>query len=202
MDFEDSQFRADGSRLQKFYYYAAQGSGRKDLLQVTHRIYENSDPNDFEEYHTAYFTDGFYARPKGLQYPGGTSVAFGYDLQGHLIEEKDPLSAVVYRQVTAKNSRAQITQASIGFHSGQYQYSYQASYHAATGQANTMTVSNGTANFVDLSYGYEVFGNVASRSTHVGGRPRGGGSGTPKTADSFRIKKGGLAAPSRFFPLC
>ena len=86
LDFEDSQFKADGSRLQKFYYYSDATTGRKDLLQVTHRFYEtdpaNPDPDDFVDYATQYFTDSFYARPKGIRYPRGTSLAYEYQKWG------------------------------------------------------------------------------------------------------------------------
>jgi RHS repeat-associated protein len=169
LDFEDSQFRPDGSRLQKFYYYSAATTGRKDLLQVTHRFYENNNPNDFTEYPTQYFTDGFYNRPKGLRYPGGTSVAYEYNSDGHLIKEKDPSSSVVYRNITALGSRFQVTAASVGNHSGSYKYRTTASYYPQTGQVESMSVTNGSTPFQTLSYAYDNFGNLSTRHTNVGG---------------------------------
>jgi YD repeat-containing protein len=146
LDFEDSQFHADGSRLQKFYYYSAAASGRKDLLQVTHRFYENDDQNDFIDYATQYFTDAYYARPKGLRYPGGTSLAYEYNNAGYRIKEKDPTSAVIYREITALDAHGQITAANIGNHNGSYRYQVSANYFVETGQAKSMSVSNGGTN--------------------------------------------------------
>ena len=175
LDYEDSQFRADKSRLQKFYYYSSTATGRKDLLQVTHRIYENDDQNDFGEYATAYFTDGFYARPKGMRYPGpngaptGSGLAYLYNTNGHLEEENDPDGSVIYRRITDRDVRGQVKTASLGQHGGSFKYSLTTSFYTETGQANTIVVNNGSTNVQDLGYTYDVYGNLDTRSTYVGG---------------------------------
>lgn len=165
LDYEDSQFRNDGSRLQKFYYYSSAATGRKDLLQVKQRFYENDDQNDFDEFDVDYFADGFYARPKGLRYPGGTSLALIYDNQGNLIEEKDPLSSVVYRQITDIGTRGRIESANIGSHGQGYEYSFVATFFARTGQADTISVNNGTT--LDLAYTYDIYGNLQTRTNGI-----------------------------------
>lgn len=166
---EDSQFRADGSRMQKFYYYSDASTGRKDLLQVKHRFYENDNQNVFEEYDTAYFTDGFYARPKGLQYPGGSSVAFDFNSHGHLTYERDPVSGTIYREITDRDSRGQIEAASVGYHSGAYRYQISQGYFPETGQVDYMSLTNGSTSLQNLSHEYDVFGNLDWRSTTIGG---------------------------------
>jgi YD repeat-containing protein len=138
-------------------------------LQVTHRLYENGDQNDFVDYDTQYFTDGFYGRPKGLRYPGGTSLAYEYNSNGHVIKEKDPTSSVVYRNITAKSSRNEIKAASVANHTGSYKYQVAANFFAATGQAESMSVSNGSTALQTLTYTYERFGNLETRHTTVGG---------------------------------
>ena len=167
LDFEDSQFRDDGSRLQKFYYYSSAATGRKDLLQVTHRIYENYDQYDFEEYDVQHFTDGFYARPKGLRYPGGTGVLYEYNNTGHLIKEKDPTSTVVYREVTDIDTHGQISAANVGYH-GSWKYAVSSSFYNETGQAESIAVTANGSPLQTLNYSYDNFGNLDTRSTSVG----------------------------------
>ncbi len=168
LDFEDSQFRADGSRLQKFYYYSDASNGRKDLLQVTHRFYENSDPNVFSDYATQTFTDGYYARPKGLRYPGGSSLAYEYNTAGFLTKEKDPVSGIVYREITSRGSRGQIEAASLANHGSGYQYNYSADYFPASGQMDQILVTHNSITLHHLTYDYDTFGNLTNRTTSYG----------------------------------
>jgi len=149
--------------------YSDAASGRKDLLQVTHRFYENDDPNDFADYATQYFTDGYYARPKGLRYPGGPSLAYEYNENGYVIREKDPTSSVIYREINARSSRNQITSASIANHTGSFAYQLTAEFYAETGQAKEMIASKGATAMQDLNYSYDHFGNLYTRQTNVGG---------------------------------
>lgn len=53
---------------------------------------QNGVYSDFDDYQTQYFTDGFYARPKGMRYPGGVKLAYLYDFNGYLTHERDPVS--------------------------------------------------------------------------------------------------------------
>jgi hypothetical protein len=45
LDYEDSLFQPDDTRLQKHYFYGDGSNGRKDLQQVTHRLFK-SDATD------------------------------------------------------------------------------------------------------------------------------------------------------------
>ena len=91
----------------------------KDLQQVTHRLFksDSTDQNgvysEFDDYQTQYFTDGFYARPKGMRYPGGVKLAYLYDFNGYLTHEQDPVSGLIYRQTTVRNARHQTEGASL-----------------------------------------------------------------------------------------
>jgi len=49
-----------------------------------------------------HYTDGYYARPKCLRYPGG--VAYHYNTAGYLVQEKDASGSYVIRQVSARDS--------------------------------------------------------------------------------------------------
>jgi YD repeat-containing protein len=45
LDYEDSLFQPDDTRLQKHYFYGDGSNGRKDLQQATHRLFK-SDATD------------------------------------------------------------------------------------------------------------------------------------------------------------
>jgi hypothetical protein len=145
LDYEDSLFQPDDTRLQKHYFYGDGSNGRKDLQQVTHRLFKSdaTDQNgvysDFDDYQTQYFTDGFYARPKGMRYPGGVKLAYLYDFNGYLTHERDPVSGLVYRQTTVRNARHQTEGASLA-NGAMTQVS---DYHGATGQMATHAVTSG-----------------------------------------------------------
>ena len=172
LDFEDSQFRADGSRHQKFYYYSNSTTGRKDLLQVTHRFYENDDQNDFQTYDMQYFTDTYYARPKGVRFPGttatnGTAVAYEYNSVGIRTKEKDPTSSVIYREVTELNSFGSIAAANVGYH-GSWKYGVTTNHYDQTGQVQSIAVTANGSALQTLNYTYDNFGNLNTRSTNIG----------------------------------
>ena len=162
LDYEDSHVQADGTQLQKYYFYSDGTNGRKDLQQVTHRFFEN---NSFHaDYETQYFTDTFYARPKGMRYPGGTKLAYEYDSAGYPTSEKDPVTSFVYRQVTNRNARNQTLSASLG-NGAMSQVSV---YNTPTGQMKSHTVSAGSQ-IVDLGYDYDLYGNLSDADTTVNG---------------------------------
>src|SRR5690606_16272573 len=112
LDFEDSHTGSGGHGLRKTYFYSAASTGRKALARTVHRIYQNTLGNG-TDYETRYYTDSYYGRPKGIRYPGGVGVAFGYNAGGYLVQEKDASSSYVLRQVTARDSRNQTIQSTL-----------------------------------------------------------------------------------------
>ena len=90
-----------------------------------------------------------------MRYPGGTSLAYGYNGNGFLTEETDPVNDVIYRQITDFDSRGQMKTANVAEYNSTFTYSITNSYYSETGQADTFTVSNGST-VQDLSYTYDV----------------------------------------------
>jgi RHS repeat-associated protein len=163
LDFEDSQFQSDGSRLIKYYFYSDGTNGRKDLQQVTHRFFEGNSVVSATDYETQYFTDTFYARPKGMRYPGGTKLAYTYDSAGYRTHEQDPESGFVYREITNRNARNQTLNANLANSA----MTLASTYNTPTGQMKSHDVSNGSA-IVDLYYNYDLYGNLDDASTTAG----------------------------------
>ena len=126
---------------------------------------ENGDQNDFTDYDTAYFTDGFYARPKGLRYPGGTGLEYAYNGSGFVTKEQDAVSSYVYRQINARDSRNQVISASLtnGL------LTHTANYYDATGQMASIVVSGPSGTVHDLEYEYDSFGNLDRQEVTVNG---------------------------------
>jgi RHS repeat-associated protein len=161
LDYEDSLAESDGTRLQKFYFYSDGTGGRKDLLQVTHRFFEGTTYVDYE---TQYFVDAFYARPKGMHYPGGTKLAYMYDGDGYLTHEKDPISGFVYREITNRNALQQTLNANLSGGA----MTQVTGYNTATGQMKSHDISDGNS-IVNLDYDYDPYGNLDYATTVVGG---------------------------------
>ena len=165
LDYEDSHPGSDGSGLQKHYYYGTAGSGRKDLTRVTHRFYENSNPNDATDYHTDYYTDSYYARPKGIRYPGGIGINFVYNGGGYLTKEKDASSGYILRRVTARDSRNEVIASAVAHgHLNQT-----AEYYDASGQMKSIVVNGLGGDVHNLYYEYDSFGNLDYQRAIVNG---------------------------------
>ncbi len=164
LDYEDSHLRSDGSGLRKYYFYSSVASGRKDLTRVRHSLY-TSTPANATDYDVDYFTDSYYARPKGVRYPGGIGVAFAYNSGGYLTHELDASSTYVIRQVTARDSRNRVKTASLN--DGLLNHS--ADYYDASGQMRSIAVTGPGGSVHDLYYEYDVFGNLDyQRTTYAG----------------------------------
>ncbi len=129
-----------------------------------HNVY-TSTPGTGASYTVDYYTDGFYGRPKGLRYPGGVGVAFLYNGNGYLVQEKDASSSYVIRSVSARDSRNQVIQASLANGA----LSQASSYYAATGQLQGITVTGATGTVHDLDYEYDGYGNLNYQQTIVNG---------------------------------
>jgi RHS repeat-associated protein len=157
LDYEDSYPNGDGYRLRKYYYYSSAATNRKVLTRTLHRFYEGSATTDYE---TRYYTDSYYGRPKGIRYPGGVGVAYVYNAGGYLVQEKDASSSYVIREVTARDARNQVREATLADGS----LSYTADYYPATGQMESITVTGASGVLHALDYTYDGFGNLHTQS--------------------------------------
>ena len=165
LDYEDSHPGSDGSGLQKHYFYSQASSGRKDLTRVSHRFYENNNPGSSTNYDTDYYTDTYYGRPLGVRYPGGVGLAVVYNDGGYVTRESDAQSGYVIRQISARDSRNEITAATVanGF------LTQVSEYYSPTGQSKSIVVTGPSGDVHDLSYTYDTFGNLDYQRTIYGG---------------------------------
>ena len=189
LDYEDSHPGTDGSGRQKHYTYSLAASGRKDITKVTHRFYTNSNPANATDYDTDYYTDGYYARPKGVRYPGGVGVGFVYNNGGYVTRETDASSTYVVRQITARDSRNQITASA--FTNGLL--SQTAEYYNASGQMKSIVVTGPGGDVHDLYYEYDAFGNLDYQRTRYGGATS---TETFVYDDLHRLKQSNRTLPS------
>ncbi|NKF49868.1 hypothetical protein G3R49_04685 [Shewanella sp. WXL01] len=58
--------------------------------------------------------DGFYGRPKALEYPNGLTLKYGYNDFGYLESTSNAASGYVYRHITNMNEQGHITGAQLG----------------------------------------------------------------------------------------
>jgi RHS repeat-associated protein len=165
LDYEDSHAGSDGSGLQKHYLYSLASTGRKDVTRVTLRFYENSSPSNATDYDMDYYTDGYYARPKGVRYPGGVGVGYVYNNDGYVTQETDASSSYVIRQINARDSRNQVTASSLT--NGLLTQITQ--YYDASGQMQSIVVTGSSGVVHDLYYEYDTFGNLDYQRTTYGG---------------------------------
>ncbi|HEX7062333.1 MAG TPA: RHS repeat-associated core domain-containing protein [Woeseiaceae bacterium] len=163
LDYEDSYPNSDAYRLRKYYYYSSAATNPKVLTRTLHRFYEGSATTDYE---TRYYTDSFYGRPKGIGYPGGVGVAYVYNAGGYLVQEKDASSSYVIRQVTARDARNQVQEATLA----DGDLSYAADYYPATGQMKAITVTGASGAVHALDYTYDGYGNLHTQTkVYAGG---------------------------------
>ncbi|MBW3527067.1 VCBS repeat-containing protein [Shewanella sp. NKUCC05_KAH] len=58
--------------------------------------------------------DGFYGRPKALEYPNGLTLKYAYNDYGYLEQTSNAASGYLYRQITAMDEAGHITGADLG----------------------------------------------------------------------------------------
>ena len=100
-----------------------------------------------------------------MRYPGDVGIRYEYNDRGYLTHERDASSSYVVREVTARDSRNQVTASTLtnGLLSHSAQYAHQ------TGQMNSIDVTGPGGMIHDLSYTYDRFGNLDTQTTVVNG---------------------------------
>jgi len=106
--------------------------------------------------------DSYYGRPTGQEFPNGEAVQAMYGNYGHAIAEKDPVTGTEYRRTNSVNARGQATQETFGngvILNPQYQWQ--------TGQLTELRYSSASGPLRQLSYGYDVFGNLKQQKLNT-----------------------------------
>ncbi|MFK8054464.1 MAG: SpvB/TcaC N-terminal domain-containing protein, partial [Woeseiaceae bacterium] len=121
---------------------------------------------------TAYDAQG---RLSTLTYPTGFSVTNSYNAQGYLHEQRDGSNNNLYKKVTAMNARNQVLSQQLGWAGKLYNAR---DYVSSTGQLAVLctmkTTISSTSNcnssaVQELTYTYDAFQNMASRSNTPSG---------------------------------
>ncbi|TCI04835.1 hypothetical protein EZV61_02355 [Corallincola luteus] len=108
--------------------------------------------------------DNYYGRVKGVQYPGGDLLAYGYNSRGFMTREYEPTGNQTYRQITKMDVNGQINQQAFG--NGLYQDVLR---DPRSGLATNICVSRSTdCNFNSsvqhISYTqYDSYGNLKAQ---------------------------------------
>jgi RHS repeat-associated protein len=149
------QARAVNSVQQKVEYYDYDTLARRTRTRPT-LLNGANQPEGFVD---EWLYDAYYGRPKQHTYPSGDRVWLRYSKYGQLNRESDVFTGADYRQVGTINGRGEVTQETLG---GIVSSTY--AYTATTGQMTQALHSSGGQTLRQLSYGYDVFGNVLSQS--------------------------------------
>ncbi len=89
------------------------GISRSYQYDTFARLTRSSVTVDGTTRHINHQYDGFYGRPKGLQYPNGLTLAYGYNDTGYLEKVSNAASGYVYRQITQMDAQGHITGAQL-----------------------------------------------------------------------------------------
>lgn len=116
-----------------------------------------------QNYRTRIKYDSYYGRPVGQEFPNGEAVQVLYSIYGHALAEKEPVSGIEYHRLNSTNARGQATQETFG--NGVV---LNPQYQLQTGQLTGLTYSKSATNLRQLSYGYDVFGNLKRQSLNGG----------------------------------
>jgi RHS repeat-associated protein len=116
-----------------------------------------------QNYRTRMKYDSYYGRPVGQEFPNGEAVQVLYSIYGHGLAEKEPVSGIEYHRLNSTNARGQATQETFG--NGVV---LNPQYQLQTGQLTQLTYSKSATNLRQLSYGYDVFGNLKRQSLNGG----------------------------------
>jgi len=106
---------------------------------------------DNKNYTIKHQYDGFYGRPKALEYPNGLTVAYTYNTQGYLTHTSNAASDYVYQHITEMDAAGHITGAELGSNI----LSQVSVYNQDTGTMHMTSVNNAQGSL--HSHYYDVY---------------------------------------------
>ncbi|WP_158658031.1 RHS repeat-associated core domain-containing protein [Agarilytica rhodophyticola] len=119
---------------------------------------------DGEAFVTATQYDGYFGRVKGMQYPTGLTVAYGYNDRGYQTTVSNAATNYVYRETSNTDAYGQWQQAQLGMGTA----SVTRHYYGETGQFQDFEVRNATGLLHEQDYEtYDSFGNLTRTSVNV-----------------------------------
>lgn len=107
--------------------------------------------------------DSHYGRLKGLGYPSGLTLEYGYSAGGYRALTNNAASGYRYREITALDARGQWTEAS--FAASNYMVSR--AFYRETGQMEGTAFDSLVQSHQTIAYSYDDFGNLEQQTVSV-----------------------------------
>ncbi len=121
---------------------------------------------DGETYTVNSYYDANYGRPKGMRYPGGLTVQYGYSSTGYLTTTQNASSGYIYRKINTQDAFGNWLQADLA--AGVL--TQDRNYDEATGQLRAAMLSQITGVIHKQTYdSFDHFGNLTQMSTELAG---------------------------------
>ncbi len=135
---------------------------RYDTLSRPDQVTTNIDGEDFL---TVSHYDSNYGRLKGLTYPSGLTLQYGYNDAGYQFRTRNAVSGYSYREITQMDAWGEWEFANVA--AGNYIVGRD--FHAATGQMAGTAFDSLVQSHQLLSYDYDNFGNLWQQTVSVPG---------------------------------
>ncbi|BBM03558.1 RHS repeat-associated core domain-containing protein [Microbulbifer sp. GL-2] len=120
------------------------------------RPYKVTTAIDGEDFVTQSHFDSNYGRLKGLSYPSGLTLQYGYNSTGYQFRTSNAASGYTYREITQMDAWGEWEFASIAAGN----YTIGRSFHGETGQMAGTTFDSLVQNHQGIAYSYDSFGNL------------------------------------------
>ncbi|WP_413662612.1 RHS repeat-associated core domain-containing protein [Microbulbifer sp. CNSA002] len=123
------------------------------------RPYKVTTAIDGEDFVTVNHFDSNYGRLKGLSYPSGLTLQYGYNNAGYQFRTSNAASGYTYREITQMDAWGEWEFANVAAGN----YTIGRSFHAETGQMAGTTFDNLVQNHQGIAYRYDSFGNLSEQ---------------------------------------
>ncbi|WP_444889910.1 RHS repeat domain-containing protein [Microbulbifer sp. DLAB2-AA] len=123
------------------------------------RPYKVTTAIDGEDFVTQSHFDSNYGRLKGLSYPSGLTLQYGYNNAGYQFRTSNAASGYTYREITQMDAWGEWEFANIAAGN----YTIGRSFYSETGQMAGTTFDSLVQNHQGIAYSYDSFGNLTEQ---------------------------------------
>ncbi|WP_444932850.1 RHS repeat-associated core domain-containing protein [Microbulbifer sp. JTAC008] len=123
------------------------------------RPYKVTTAIDGEDFVTQSHFDSNYGRLKGLSYPSGLTLQYGYNSSGYQFRTSNAASGYTYREITQMDAWGEWEFASVAAGN----YTIGRSFYSETGQMAGTTFDSLVQNHQGIAYSYDSFGNLTEQ---------------------------------------
>ncbi|WP_444900371.1 RHS repeat domain-containing protein [Microbulbifer sp. VAAC004] len=123
------------------------------------RPYKVTTAIDGEDFVTQSHFDSNYGRLKGLSFPSGLTLQYGYNSSGYQFRTSNAASGYTYREITQMDAWGEWEFASVAAGN----YTIGRSFYSETGQMAGTTFDSLVQNHQGIAYSYDSFGNLTEQ---------------------------------------